>query len=149
MKPDLEAIRARAAKATAGPWTACCAHNLKGCSHVMHEDGMVAEATKGKWGDDYPSLRFVDGSIDRKVEAYMEQITYGEVSDEQANANKVFIAHARQDIPALLAHIDSLERVREAAAVGHTDDDGVICGQYPQSRFPCRMCDALAAVEEK
>lgn len=113
---DIEAIRARAAKATDGPWTACCAKRDNGCSHVMHTDGMIAEVTKGEWGDDYPALRSVDeqgnpcspGAIGAKVEAYMEQITYGEVSVEQAQANKSFIAHARTDVPALLAKIDEL-----------------------------------------
>ncbi len=113
---DVEAIRKRAEAATGGPWTACCAKRDNGCSHVMHSDGMIAEVTKGPWGDEYPALRAVDehgnktspGAIGAKVEPYIEMIEYGDVSPEQANKNKIFIAHAREDVPALLAKIDEL-----------------------------------------
>ena len=64
-------------KHTPGPWSAC----NKGkccCKMVTSKDHPIATIEHGKWGDDYPSIRLVGGSIERKAEAYMEQITYGE-----------------------------------------------------------------------
>jgi hypothetical protein len=48
------------------------------------------------------------GDLDAKVEAVMEQITYGSIPEEDAAANAEFIAHARDDIPFLLDIIASL-----------------------------------------
>lgn len=56
--------------------------------------GPIAEVTVGKWGDDYPDLRIIDPGIGQKVEAFMNQITYGEVSHEEAFANASLIAEA-------------------------------------------------------
>src|SRR6185437_8946712 len=79
-------------KHTPGPWHLCNEGRCS-CKTICGQDYPVAVATHGKWGDDYPSIRIVGtSSLDLKAEAYMEQITYGEVSDEVATANGRLIA---------------------------------------------------------
>ena len=59
-----------------------------------------------KWGDDYPAIRLVgSSSLDMKAEAFMEQITYGEVNEETATANARLIAAA----PKMLAALQEIE----------------------------------------
>lgn len=104
MSIDLEPIKTRLAAATPGPWHSCPDNGCK-CTMVMCDDYPVAEVTKGPWGDEYPALRFVgDSSLDRKAEAYMERIEYGNVSDQLALANRAFIREA----PADVAEVESL-----------------------------------------
>ena len=77
---------------TKGPWHACNKGECP-CKQVWSNDYPVAEVVSGKWGDDYPAIRLVgESSIGQKAEAYMEQITYGEVSEELAEANARLIA---------------------------------------------------------
>ena len=89
--PDLEAIRGRAEKATPGPWVV-----QNGCSWwrigTLDRDGAVLCPTK------HPR----DGQPD---------LTAGRGEDLQDNLD--FIAHAREDIPALC---DEVERVRARCA---------------------------------
>jgi len=54
---------------------------------IWTKDYPIAKVTSGKWGDDYPSLRIVEPGIEAKVEAFMEQITYGEIAPEAAKTN--------------------------------------------------------------
>lgn len=55
----------------------------------------VATVTVGDWGDDFPAVRLTSTNpLDAKVEAYMEQYTYGTVSEELAMANARLIAAA-------------------------------------------------------
>ena len=89
-------------KHTPGPWTVCSCGQ---CHQVSGRDHPVATVTTGKWGDDYPTLRIVGHSLEQKVEAYMEQITYGEVSKAEAEANGRLICAAPDLLEALkLAH---------------------------------------------
>ncbi len=78
---------------------------------IMCDDYPVAEVTKGPWGDTYPALRVVGGSIDGKAEAYLERIEYGHVPEAEALANRAFIREAPADISALIAEV---ERLRSA-----------------------------------
>ena len=77
---DLNPIKARLAAATPGPWHSCRDDGCK-CPMVLCDDYPVAEVVKGAWGDDFPSVRLVGNSLELKAEAYMEQITYGEVPE--------------------------------------------------------------------
>jgi hypothetical protein len=80
---------------TSGPWGIC--HNGEcSCKSVWCDDHPIAEVVHGAWGDDYPALRFIetDGLSGTAVEAYMEQITYGEIDDATAKANGRLIASA-------------------------------------------------------
>jgi len=88
---------------TPGPWHVC--HQAKcPCKQVWAEDHPIAEITAGKWGDDYPALRLNTdkGMYGMHAEAYMEQITYGEVHEEIARGNALLIAQA----PNLYADLD-------------------------------------------
>lgn len=104
---DLEPIKSRLAAATPGPWGSCDDSKCK-CRAVLCNDHPVAEVVKGDWGDDYPSLRIVGPSLDQKVEAYMEQITYGHIPEDQFLANRAFIRESWSDIKALVEEIERL-----------------------------------------
>lgn len=93
-------------KFTSGPWHVCNSGKCS-CFTVMCNDFPVAEVTHGEWGDDFPAIRLVgDSTIDRKAEAYMEQITYGSVDDAEARANWHLIS-ASPDLYAAL--VETLE----------------------------------------
>jgi len=89
-----------AAAATEGPWHACNNGECS-CKGVGCADHPIADVTVGAWGDNYPSIRLVGESLNQKAEAYMEQITYGEVSSDAAKANARLIAFARTALPVL------------------------------------------------
>lgn len=79
---------------SAGPWRAC-KNGECSCMQVWGNDHPVAIVTSGDWGDDYPAIRLTgNSSLDQKAEAYMEQITYGSVFPEVAQANARLIAAA-------------------------------------------------------
>jgi hypothetical protein len=99
---------------TPGPWKTCGANEDRcKCCQIFSipADIPVAIASIGKVGDDYPSIRFMNGdrpgTIGARVEAYMDQIPYWDVSEEQAFANARLIAAA----PELLAMLKSLSAV--------------------------------------
>jgi hypothetical protein len=85
-------------KYTPRPWFA---PNWEKSQSVDCKDHPIAEIVSGKWGDDYPAMRIIGPSIDMKVETYMDQITYGEVPEEEAIANARLIAAAPELIDAL------------------------------------------------
>lgn len=78
---------------TPGPWSHHADIACK-CGGIGSKDHPVATVTSGDWGDDYPSIRSVGGSISGQFEIYMEQITYGHVPQEEADANARLIASA-------------------------------------------------------
>jgi hypothetical protein len=81
---------------SAGDWHYCGA-NRGGCSCMttMFRDYPICKVTSGDWGDDYPSIRLVgETSFDLKAEAYMEQITYGSIREDQAKVHANLIAAA-------------------------------------------------------
>ena len=89
--PDLEAIRKRCEAASAGPWRAC------GCGKCSQ-----------LW-----SIPF-DCPVAVGLTLHDEGYTCGEgVSRDAANANAEFIAHARTDIPELLAEVARITSERD------------------------------------
>lgn len=87
---DLGAIRERAAAASGGPWHD--EHTEFGCVHIGNY-GWVASGPEGQ-GPEY------------------------DVDSEQGKADAEFIAHARTDIPDLLAEIDRLNALAGEGAAG-------------------------------
>lgn len=76
------------------PWHACNNGECS-CKQVWIAEHPVAKVTSGNWGDDYPSIRLIgSSSLGLTAEPYMEQITYGEVSEKTAVANARLIATA-------------------------------------------------------
>ena len=68
-------------------WSACNDGKCS-CKQIWAPDYPIATVEAGKWGDDYCSIRLVgETSLDLKAEAYMEQITYGEISEKLAVKN--------------------------------------------------------------
>ena len=102
MKPDLDAIRARCDAATRGPWSVSTLTYPNGTTVVESIIG-VSEPQwsdygegEGEWYTDRLTLVETDAGV------------YGPTMPDAQ-----FIAHARTDIPALLAYIDELGRAVE------------------------------------
>ena len=96
------------------PWKAC---DCGKCGQISNKIDCVAKATIGDWGDDYPSIRRIGGSIEGRFETYMEQITYGSVSKDEGIANAKYIADACNNYPKALDEIARLQsRVQELEA---------------------------------
>jgi hypothetical protein len=91
MQPDLNAIERRAEAATKGPWS---------FSHGRNELAVVS---------DEPTLPTRSEDQVRYGDRPIADCEFGYGDDE---ANQDFIAHARTDIPALLAHVRALEAER-------------------------------------
>lgn len=87
-------------KYTPGPWSHHVDIDCK-CGGISGRDHPVAKVVAGDWGDDYPSIRLTGPSLDLRVEAYMEQITYGRIPQEVADANARLIAAAPELLEAL------------------------------------------------
>jgi hypothetical protein len=126
---DLEAIQARADAATQGPWHG--AHDEFGCVHIGDYGWVCA-------GPNAPAY---------------------DVDSEQGHADAEFIAHARQDIPALLTYIAELEAGRDVALVEQVNQlsaqiervqrvlwfGGVMCG--PNAVVMVPVADVKAALD--
>jgi hypothetical protein len=87
---------------TPGPWRACHEGECS-CGQVWCDDYPVATVTRGKWGDTYPAIQPQEGtgSVERKYEAVIEMIEYGEVSSELAMANAKLIMAAPELLDSL------------------------------------------------
>ncbi|MFA5340272.1 MAG: hypothetical protein WC332_00705 [Clostridia bacterium] len=81
------------------------------CMQIWSEtdDLPVAKVESGKWGDEYPSIRFTKESTSLKpeIEAYMDMIDYGFIEQETAEANARFI------VKACNCHNEMLEALKE------------------------------------
>lgn len=122
----LEEIEERANRAIPGPWTNDCCKGL--CPAGIWSktaDVPVVEVVRGEWGDKFPTIE-VEGKgsvgltgnefmkFDAPVRAIEECIGYGTISDEMAKSNGDFIAHAREDIPWLIAEVKRLSAQGDA-----------------------------------
>jgi hypothetical protein len=120
---DLEPIKKRLEAATPGPWRSCPDDGCK-CTAVTCDDYPVANVVKGEWGDSFPSIRLVgETSLNLKAEAFTDQITYGEISELEAMANRAFIREAPNDIACLIAEIERLRTQTGITAATSDDHD--------------------------
>ena len=88
-------------------------------------NGPFATLGIGDWGDDYPSLRFVredagstacEGGIAVKVEAYMEQMTYGHIPPKLAydrGRRTVTVWNALRGVPDPAAFVRAADALAE------------------------------------
>ena len=111
---ELKIIKERCNKATPGPWRAC-QEGTCSCSQVWSQsaDVPVAEVTRGEWGD--PGL------------------PYGEIPENIAEANSLFIAYAREDIKKLLGYIKELQYDIEMLSTS-PDETSSHCGTFLKER---------------
>lgn len=124
---------------TPGPWHTC--GDQCSCGVIMCADHPVAKVISGDWGDDYPALRVTGPSLDQKVEAYMEQITYGHLDPDVARANANLIA-AAPDLFGLL------REVRDACLYPEDDDEiGITEEPTIDADLFGRICAALRKAE--
>ena len=88
------------------PWKACSCGK---CGMITGEKDLIATATRGDWGDDYPIIKPVGGSIGGQYEVVMEQLTYGHVPPETGSINAQYIAEACNNYPEALDEIERLQ----------------------------------------
>mgnify|MGYP001597722334 CR=1 FL=1 len=108
-KKEMELERLDAAR-TQGEWKACNGGKCR-CKQVWAQDYPIAKVEHGEWGDTYPALRKTGDELNQKVEAYIEHIPYGEISEDVATANAIFIAACSTAVPRLLADIKTLREL--------------------------------------
>jgi len=95
-RPDLDAIRKRAEAASPGPWKNLFVKGLG--------------ISSGRWEIGHPAR---DSNYPDFKESICDDVLHWFTRLERCPNNHVFIAHSRQDIPALLAYIDELEKKLE------------------------------------
>jgi hypothetical protein len=79
---------------------------------VGSESGPVATVESGNWGDPYPSLRFVEGtqgSLDPKIESYMDMIVYGSIPPEIAKQRACLISASPDLLRALQGMLEAYD----------------------------------------
>jgi hypothetical protein len=101
---ELAAIKARAAGATLGPWVAV--HRRSG--HLRHEVGRPRRRlhVDSRWG----SGPVIDPLVNCRS-----------TDEEEAALNAEFIAHAREDVPLLVAEVERLRTLLDAVTAPETD----------------------------
>ena len=114
-RPDLEAIKARAAAATEGPWE--------------WDDLTIGQ----HWSRPKPLATVVDDKVSCMAYCYG-----GSSSPIKSDADGQFIAHAREDIPALLYEVERLQHRLDAVEARHTPVT-VRYGDAPDE-LACRAC---------
>ena len=100
-RPDLEAIKARAAAATEGPWE--------------WDDPTIGQ----HWSRPKPWATVVDDKVSCMAYCYG-----GSSSPIKSDADGQFIAHAREDIPALLYEVERLQHRLDAVEATRCGVDG-------------------------
>jgi len=134
MRPDIDAIRARAEKATKGLWR--CDYQPSGiCGSKCYTDTIKTESL----------LHTVIGNRPRKpINANGDY-----VSDRQILDNGIFIASARTDIPDLLDYVKELETAIKPFAddyvqqqmVVQLSDDSLVNVKYGWLRRAAELVD--------
>lgn len=103
---DVDAIEARANAATPRPWAWA----------QTAEKGYGANVGAGCFAeDDVNCLRPLDGDLTHRTDDYHVDSPVGELYGQRAAPNAAFIAHARQDVPALIAEVRALRAALASA----------------------------------
>ena len=113
-----------AAKHTPTPW-GLCGESRGGCLcgqiWAVGADHPVATVISGKWGDTFPTLKITGTSIDRKAEAVIEMIEYGEVGEDVAKANAALIVRAVNCHEELVAALE--KAANQFSRLGYVDSE--------------------------
>lgn len=126
----LDEIRARCDKATRGPWIY---DKRVGCVAVYHgEKACCIDETEGR------RLFYADGFLEKEADGYTRWKT-----NPADCTNAAFIAHARQDIPALLAEVERLRAEVERFRAKRNETIDAIENLMES----CRACDMCALNE--
>ena len=88
------------------PWSVCCEGRCT-CLMIMCAVHPIAKVESGEWGDTYPAMRMAGSSIEGRYEAYIEKITYGEIPQEIAKANALYIVKACNAFPDLVKALET------------------------------------------
>jgi hypothetical protein len=125
---ELKQIEERAANATRGPWR----------SEFRHAREVVTEGEKNVWGNDQhvANLR-PEHSLRTPGGVSLHNGTYCE---EQNENNAEFIAHAREDVPALVAEV---KRLRAALQTERDQFHGRYCSMHSHEYECARLTAAL------
>lgn len=149
---QLQEIKARAEAATPGPWYWDTNRRFQSCMLKAPHDGGTCVVDFVRWGTQRAQPRFNDtatlfGGILRTMEEYDAQ--------ELPNHNAIFIAHAREDIPALVAEVERLREVlRQYADIYNwrgirTENMGVVQAWDGDTSDPRKLAvDALYGGDE-
>lgn len=98
---ELAAIRARTEAATPGPWDAVKLYDVTDTTYIE--------------GCDFGFNGDINVEVERAGLEYPEWVMIGPESPQQKqiHADAEFIAHARTDIPALLAEVERLRKITQ------------------------------------
>lgn len=102
----------------------------------------IAKVECGKWGDEYPSLRFTkdSSSILPKIEPYMDILEYGFISTKTAEANAAFI------VKAVNCHDELLEACKDCLCfIQELSDRGIVSDWSGEKD----LINVIAKAEEK
>jgi hypothetical protein len=136
MHPDqLEEIRKRARAASPGPWFWRGNYDNQdiNLSYYTPGKGQMLVMDVVRWGTQGATLRFGVGQIMKKAQEFIEYIVCSDATDRRdrcvyrghiadiRHPDAQFIAHARQDVDDLLAHVKELEAKYERCDRGYTE----------------------------
>ena len=97
---QLAEIKARVEAATPGPWEFETDSDIDGFSYVEWVEHIISKSvTIERYKHTYPG---------RQYQIIIASMTENETQGKEEFANATFIAHARQDVPALVAEVERL-----------------------------------------
>lgn len=138
----LKEVKKRADKATEGPWVVDRPWLSRG---MMHVDGVMPRANLHP---DAPYLvETVHNHGSKSAAKHVAVPAHGHSADDRSDAanNMEFIAHARSDIPRLLAMIEERdEKLRVVVAALESCDHKECIDPHFVFKCQCKRCKALA-----
>jgi hypothetical protein len=112
---QLAGIKARTSAATPGPWSAALLYDVTDTTYIDEcEFGFIGDinAPDERAGIEYIGFRAIEPDSPQQ---------------KQIHADATFIAHAREDVPALLAEIERLnKRIKDLESELECNSDGLL-----------------------